>query len=114
MCANEWGDMKYTRVPSVCMKRNKKHFEKHDKGRYEQYLEDVKAGKKTVASGALKPHEIVREAMQHTGCVTVCAECHMAHDFFAPKGQSTKSVHNTDQLQFLHVMHATCWPSWAN
>ena len=67
MCANEWQDVKYTRVPSVCMKRNKKNFEAHDAERFTQYLEDVKAGKKTIASGALKPHELVQEAMQHTG-----------------------------------------------
>ncbi|KAL3156944.1 hypothetical protein ABBQ38_001203 [Trebouxia sp. C0009 RCD-2024] len=52
MCANEWQGVKYTRVPSVCMKRNKKHFEAHDEERFTQYLVDVKAGKKTIASGA--------------------------------------------------------------
>lgn len=67
MCAKEWQDVKYTRVPSVCMKNSKGSFEEHDKERFTQYLEDVKAGKTTIASGALKPHELVREAMQHTG-----------------------------------------------
>lgn len=67
MCANKWQDVKYTRVPSVCMKNNKGKFEKHDEERFTQYLEDVKAGKKSIASGALKPHELVREAMQHSG-----------------------------------------------
>ena len=66
MCANEWQDVRYTRVPSVCMKNNKGSFEKHDEERFTQYLQDVKAGKKTIASGALKPHELVAEAMQHT------------------------------------------------
>lgn len=63
MCANEWQDVKYTRVPSVCMKNNKGSFEEHDKQRFTQYLEDVQAGKKSIASGALKPHELVGEAM---------------------------------------------------
>ena len=54
------------KVSSVCMKNNKGIFEEHDKERFTQYLEDVKAGKKTIASGALKPHELVTEAMQHT------------------------------------------------
>ena len=66
MCANQWQDVKYTRVPSVCMKNNKGSFEEHDKKRFTQYLEDVQAGKKSIASGALKPHELVEEAMQHT------------------------------------------------
>lgn len=51
MCANKWQDVKYERVPSVCMKNNKGSFEGHDKERFTQYLEDVKAGKKTIASG---------------------------------------------------------------
>ena len=63
MSAKAWGDVHYSRVPSVCMRNNKDKFEKHDKERFQQYLDDVKAGKKKIASGALKPHELVREAM---------------------------------------------------
>ena len=66
MSANAWDSLKYSRVPSVCIRKNKRHFEKHDKERFTKYLEDVKGGKKKIASGALKPHELVSEAMQHT------------------------------------------------
>ena len=66
MSANAWDSLKYPRVPSVCMRKNKRHFVKHDKERFTKYLEDVKSGKKKIASGALKPHELVSEAMQHT------------------------------------------------
>ncbi len=62
MCANRWDDIKYDRVASVCMKRNKEHFERRDKARLDQYLLNVASGKKKIASGALKPHELVREA----------------------------------------------------
>lgn len=64
MSANAWGDVRYPRVPSVCMRKNKDKFEKHDKERFQQYLDDVKSGKSKIASGALKPHELVHEAMQ--------------------------------------------------
>lgn len=67
MSANAWNEVKYPRVASVCMKNNKGHFEKHDQERFTKYLEDVKAGKKKIASGALKPHQLVSEAMRHTG-----------------------------------------------
>ena len=70
MCANEWQDVKYTRVPSVCMKNNKGSFEAHDKQRFTQYLENVQAGKQSIASGALTPHELVAEAMQLSGSAT--------------------------------------------
>ena len=63
MCANRWGGVKYSRVPSACMHNNKAKFERHDKERFEQYLSDVQAGKKKIASGALKPHELVKQAM---------------------------------------------------
>ena len=75
MCANEWQDLKYTRVPSVCMKNNKGSFEEHDKQRFTQYLEDVQAGKKSIASGALKPHELVGEAMQASRSGTHACTC---------------------------------------
>ena len=64
MCANTWGGVKYSRVPSVCMHKNKRKFEEHDKERFEQYLSDVQAGRKKIASGALKPHELVQQAIQ--------------------------------------------------
>ena len=67
MSANAWHELKYGRVPSVCMRNNKRHFEKHDGERFTKYLEDVRAGKKSIAAGALKPHELVREAMQLAG-----------------------------------------------
>ena len=66
MSARAWQEVKYPRVASVCMKNNKRRFEEHDEERFTQYLKDVRAGTKKIASGALKPHELVSEAMQHT------------------------------------------------
>ncbi|KAL5100053.1 hypothetical protein RYX36_004380 [Vicia faba] len=43
--ANQWGLIPYNRVASVAMKFYKEKFLKHDKERFEKYLEDVKAGK---------------------------------------------------------------------
>ena len=66
MSARLWGDIKYTRVTSVCMHKNKDKFEKHDKERFQEYLSEVEAGMKKIASGALKPHELVGQAMTHS------------------------------------------------
>jgi hypothetical protein len=41
------------------MKLYKDKFLKHDEERFNKYLEDVKAGKSTIAAGALLPHEII-------------------------------------------------------
>ncbi|KAK7275711.1 hypothetical protein RIF29_16833 [Crotalaria pallida] len=57
--ANRWDSIPYNRVASVAMKFYKEKFLKHDKERFEKYLEDVKSGKATIAAGALLPHEII-------------------------------------------------------
>ncbi len=62
MSANKWDQINYEHVASICMNNNKEHFEAHDKERFEQFLADVGSGKKRIAAGALKPHELVREA----------------------------------------------------
>ncbi|KAK2647264.1 hypothetical protein Ddye_022459 [Dipteronia dyeriana] len=62
MSANEWNALPYGRVPSVAMKNYKDLFEKHDKERFEAYLEKVKSGEAKIAAGALLPHEIVKSA----------------------------------------------------
>ncbi|TXG72299.1 hypothetical protein EZV62_000878 [Acer yangbiense] len=62
MSANEWNALPYGRVPSVAMKNYKNLFEKHDKERFEAYLEKVKSGEAKIAAGALLPHEIVKSA----------------------------------------------------
>lgn len=58
--ANRWKLIPYNRVASVAMEFYKEKFLKHDKKRFEKYLEDVKAGKTTIAAGALLPHDIIR------------------------------------------------------
>lgn len=64
MSKKKWTELDYQRVPSVCMKRNKKQFLKNDAERFGQYLEDVKSGMKKIASGALLPHEIIKQFME--------------------------------------------------
>ncbi|KAK9812916.1 hypothetical protein WJX72_005760 [[Myrmecia] bisecta] len=67
MAAKRWHQLPYGRVPSICMKTNKGLFESHDGERFTTYLGKVRSGEKKIASGALKPHDLVQEAMGHTG-----------------------------------------------
>ncbi|RWV91029.1 hypothetical protein GW17_00046712, partial [Ensete ventricosum] len=62
MSAGQWSILAYSRVASVAMKNCKKHFSKHDRERFTQYLDDVKKGKAKIAAGALLPHEIVADS----------------------------------------------------
>ncbi|CAL5054082.1 unnamed protein product [Urochloa decumbens] len=54
-----WGHVVYTRVASVAMQNYRELFAEHDGQRFEKYLEDVKAGKASIAAGALLPHQII-------------------------------------------------------
>jgi hypothetical protein len=61
MSSKKWSNISYDRVASVSMKRNKEVFLKRDAERFGKYLEEVKAGVKKIASGALLPHEIIEQ-----------------------------------------------------
>ena len=69
MSARQWNSLPYNRVASVAMKTYKGLFEKHDKERFEAYLEKVKSGKATIAAGALLPHEIIKALDEDGGQV---------------------------------------------
>ena len=61
MTQKKWNDIPYEHVPSRAMKLYTKAFTKNDKDRFVQYLEDVKAGKKTIKASTLYPYDIVSE-----------------------------------------------------
>ncbi|TCD65395.1 hypothetical protein EIP91_002729 [Steccherinum ochraceum] len=63
MSANRWTDIRYTRVPSICMQRNMPHFYTHDPEGFEKYLEQVEKGTKRISGATLMPHTILGEAM---------------------------------------------------
>ncbi|TFK68453.1 hypothetical protein BDN72DRAFT_841736 [Pluteus cervinus] len=62
MAANKWNEIKYNRVPSICMKSNTEHFFKHDPEGFQKYLIAVESGKKKISGATLFPHELVAEA----------------------------------------------------
>ncbi|KAG6831524.1 hypothetical protein H0H92_009793 [Tricholoma furcatifolium] len=64
MSSNRWNEIKYTRVPSVCMKNNMERFFMHDRVRFQAYLTSVEKGKKKISGATLFPHELVREIIK--------------------------------------------------
>ncbi|KAG6529736.1 hypothetical protein ZIOFF_011950 [Zingiber officinale] len=62
MSAGQWSVLPYNHVASVAMKNYKKLFAKHDSGRFDEYIDNVKKGKAKIAAGALLPHEILKDA----------------------------------------------------
>ena len=65
MSANRWSEIVYSRVPSVCMDKNKENFFKHDADRFVSYLTDVESGNKQISGATLLPHELVRQAARY-------------------------------------------------
>ncbi|KAH8830920.1 hypothetical protein DL96DRAFT_1813896 [Flagelloscypha sp. PMI_526] len=64
MTAQRWDEIKYSRVPSICMQNNVENFYKHDPEGLEKYLLAVESGKKTISGATLMPHQIIAEAVR--------------------------------------------------
>ncbi|XP_058200583.1 uncharacterized protein LOC131315506 [Rhododendron vialii] len=92
ICAKKWNNLPYNRVPSVAMKLYKKFFYKHDKERFEEYLEKVKSGKSTIAAGALLPHEIIKSLDDETGPEVAELQWKRMVDDMAKKGRLTNCM----------------------
>lgn len=59
MCAHEWDQINYNRVPSVAMNMYKKVFDQWDGQRYQEWIQSIAEGKGKVNVGQLYPHELV-------------------------------------------------------
>lgn len=64
MCRNVYGEIDYSKVPSVAMNRYKDAFKDHDKERFTQYLADVAAKKTKINSGQVYPHDLVKQYLE--------------------------------------------------
>lgn len=92
MCAKKWDKIPYNRVASVAMKIYKILYYKHDKERFEEYLEKVKSGKSTIAAGALLPHEIIGSLNDSDGAVVAELQWKRMVDDTAKKGKLTNCM----------------------
>ena len=61
MSANEWGKIKYERVPSKANLLYNKAFFRHDEDRRLKFLEKLKNGETKINAGTIFPHEIVHK-----------------------------------------------------
>ena len=64
MCANEWTNIEYSKVPSLAMARYTKAFSKHNLTGFGEYLESLKKGETKVNAGAVYPYDIVKTLEQ--------------------------------------------------
>jgi hypothetical protein len=59
MCANEWENIEYSKVPSRASFMYRNAFKSHDSQRYTEFLADVASGKVKINTSTLYPYEIV-------------------------------------------------------
>jgi hypothetical protein len=59
MCAQEWTEIEYSKLPSIAGFRYRNAFARRDTERYTQFIKDVAQGKEKVNSGVLYPHQLV-------------------------------------------------------
>lgn len=60
MCSNDWKGINYSHVPSIASSHYSKAFKKHDKERYEQFLEKAIKGEVKINAKAIYPHDILK------------------------------------------------------
>ena len=71
MSDNKWNEIEYKSVPSVAMNKYRQAWYRHDKERFEQYLEEVKSGTTTMNAGAIFPHDIIKDAVGYNHVSTL-------------------------------------------
>jgi len=60
MCAGDWKEIDFERVPSKASLNYRKAFGRHDQERYAAYLNAVEKGEAKINAGAIYPYEIFR------------------------------------------------------
>lgn len=63
MSKNQWEEINYPSVPSVCMNNSKSLFWKHDMERFNDFLEDVREGTTKINASVLTPADILRKSI---------------------------------------------------
>ena len=66
MCEKDWGEVNYAHVPSLARLRYATVFRKHDPTRYEQYMEEVAAGKAKMNIKMVFPFQLVEKYLTDT------------------------------------------------
>ncbi|AFC21626.1 RNA-binding protein [Cronobacter phage vB_CsaM_GAP32] len=71
MCANEWDEIDYGKLPSVASSRYLPAFMKRDENRYREYLASLEKGEGKVNAGALFPYDVTRKLNTNSQATTL-------------------------------------------
>lgn len=60
MCSKNWESIEYGKIPSLASARYQKAFWKNDQGRYQLYVEKLKAGTEKISASAVYPYDVTK------------------------------------------------------
>lgn len=63
MCANQWTEIEYDKVPSLAGIRHRNAFQRHDPKGYDAFARKLETGEAKINAGAVYPHDIVRQVV---------------------------------------------------
>lgn len=63
MCANDWNNIEYGKLPSIAAARYQKAFGRHDEAGYAAYKEALVSGEAKINASTIFPHDVVKSAM---------------------------------------------------
>lgn len=99
MCANKWEHIEYSKLPSICLHRNKKSFLAHDKDRFTKFIGDAKVKPESVKMNVatLYPHEIIKPLMGYGSGNWVGNPSKATIDFAEAQWKHLSDKFNTDK-----------------
>lgn len=60
MCAGNWDEIDYSKLPSMASSRYQRAFGKHSQERYAEYLSKLEKGETKINASAIYPHDIIK------------------------------------------------------
>lgn len=78
MCANDWDNIDYSKVPSLAAARYKKAFDRHSP-KYKEYTDKLASGDKSVKvnAGAVYPYDVLKGYFKNRYCMTSAEISHI-------------------------------------
>lgn len=67
VCANEWGNIEYSKIPSLAMKKYYTAFFRHDEQRFNAYINSLTKGETKINASILFPHDIISQFSYRVG-----------------------------------------------
>jgi len=60
MCAHQWDQIEFGKIPSLAAKNYQKAFNRHTPELYQEYIDGLASGKTKINAGAIYPYDVIR------------------------------------------------------